>query len=250
MNKILFFLFAGFVVCCIGCGYNPDEPSGPGKTVAAKAGSTFTYKNTPIDTTGKELNDSSYITVDSVAETGITYLGKTHVTHFISTDMRFGIKSDKYVNYEDNGDVSFSTGGGFGAAFGVSFPDWNTFTIQSHTKISMQLVDTTLDLTGLGLPAPIHISGSDTLSYVNTGTVSVGSKSLPVFNMKQFGVFSGDMKIFIVIPVFSTTALSTLSFAPEIGYLAKQRTEPIKNLPLGFPSIRGTESVLISYQLK
>lgn len=250
MNKLLFSFLAVFVACCIGCGYKPDEPSGPGKTIPAKAGSTYTFKNTPIDTTGVELTDSSYMTMDSVVETGITYTGKTNVTHLVTTDLRTGLKTDKYINYEANGDISFSVGGGLGAAFGLPFPDWNTYTVQSHTTTSVQLFDTTIDLTALGLPAPLHISGSDTLSYVNTGSVPVSSKSLPVFNMKLLGVFKGDMTIFVVIPVFATTSVTTLSFAPEIGYYAKQRTEPIKNLPLGFPAVQGSNVLLISYQLR
>jgi hypothetical protein len=191
--------------------------------------------------------------MDSVAETGITYLGKTHVTHLISIDMRFGTKTDSYVNYEDNGDISISANAGIStllSVFGIHLPDWDTYTVQSHSKISYQLFDTTLDLTTLGLPAPIHITGSDTISYVNTGTVSVSSKSLPVFNMKQLGIYNGDMTIFIVIPVFSTTSLITLSFAPEIGNYAQKGTEPIKDLPLGFPSIQGSNVVLVSYHLK
>jgi hypothetical protein len=220
-------------------------PPGPGKTIAPKAGSTYTFKNTTIDTNGVTIESSAYFTTDSVVETGISYMGKSNVTHVVTTNLSSGVQSDSYLNFEPNGDVSFYSGGGAGFGFGGgSIPDWTLFGAQSHTVTHFNIADTSVDLLGNG--TLIHIVIADSIFYVDNGTFSIMGKNLAVINMNQVVNFTGS----IVIPLFSSRQISHFAMAPSIGYYADQRTDPGKSPIPGGQMSQGSESILTSYTLR
>ena len=236
-----------------GCSYNPTPDYTPGKTVPAKSGTTYTFKNTPIDTTGKPMPDSSYMTVDSVAETGLQLYGKNNVTHIVSTNLKFGLSTDNYINFESNGDVSIYTSSGIGAilaVFGINIPPWVTYPVQSHTTVSLKLFEDTVTIPNI--PLPLDVVGSDTNSFVNTGTATASGKTMGVFNLKSVTPISGSTSPFpgIKVPIFTTSQVRTISFAPSIGYYTDQLSNPMTNLPFGVPAIQGSDAVLVSYTLK
>lgn len=244
MNRIPIFIIGLFVVCCVGCAYNPGPNTlAPGKTIPAKAGSTYTFKNVQIDTNGHTIDSTAYFTRDSVDEVGITYFGKTNVTHLTTIDQRFGYSvSEQYINYETNGDISIYSGGAGGLGLGGgNVPDWITYCVQSHQLTSFKFADTTIDFNGV----PLHLTAFDSVVFVNNGTYHVGSTTLAVINMKQTATITGTV---VVVPLLTQTLVQHLSFAPSIGYYADQKTDPSKN-PAG-PSSQGNEVSLTSYTLR
>jgi hypothetical protein len=222
--------------------------SGPGRTVSPKAGSTFAFKNFQTDTLGKPIDSTITYTRDSVIETGITYAGKTNVTHFISVDAATGAVvtgSDTYYNYESNGDISINTGGaGISGFFGITLPAWSTYPVQSHTPSGFKFLDTTISVTGF--PVPIPVKGFDSISYVNNGTYSAGSANIPVFNSRH----NTTIVLSIIISQFTIPVTTHLSFAPSLGYDASEITDPTSGQGGLFPSSGGSEKILISYNLK
>ena len=247
MNRIPIFVIAVFVICSAGCHYDPGPPAGPGKTTPAKTGSTYTYKNTPIDTTGKLLTDSSYTTIVTVAITDTTYNGKTHVTRFSTQNMKTGLITNSFINYEDNGDISEYSGGSFLTVLGIKYPDWVTYPAQSHTSIGFKVYDDTVKI----LPVPIYLVVMDSITYVNWNSFPINNSSIPVLNLKQDRNYKGEVIIiagFPGIPI-GTNEVTTISFAPSIGYYADRTSQPTK-VPQGlFPSFQGSEMTLVSYTL-
>lgn len=241
------FVLSGFLALAffVGCAYDPGANTLPGKTVAPKAGSTFTFKNVQIDTLGKTIDSSAYTSRDSIMEIGTTYSGKTNVTHLSSTDLKTGVKSDTYINYETNGDVSIFTGGGGQSIFGGTFPNWLTLTVQSHTTTTLKLIDTTISFLLGGVSLPVHIVAIDTQKYVNNGTASVSGNTLPVINMSELIVATFNA----ILLSSSTTSITKIAFAPSIGYITDQRSEPTKGI-FGTRASNGSETTLISYTLK
>jgi hypothetical protein len=242
MNRILFFVIAVFVFCCVGCSYNPGPNStGPGKTIPAKPGSTYTFKHVGTDTTGKPIDSTAYYSRDSVVATGLDTLGKTNVTHFVTVDTLYGFPyNNTYINFEPDGDISlYSTTGGLG---GVTLPNWRTYPMQSHSTIGMKIGDTTVIFPGIPLPIPIKVF--DSIFYVNNSTYSVGN--IPVFNSKD--VLTINATVLFAPVIFVTTR--HISFAPSLGYIISDITDPTKS-PIGaIPSFPGREMTLVSYTLK
>src|SRR5207244_203861 len=87
--------------------------SGPGKTITVKVGSTFTFMNTPIDTNGKLMTDSSYMTVDSVANGDTNFMTKPYAMRITSRNTKTGLVTSSYINFEANGDYSEYIAGSF-----------------------------------------------------------------------------------------------------------------------------------------
>ncbi len=239
------FKFAS-ILCILfitGCSYNPGPNStGPGKTVPAKSGSTYTFKNVRTDTTGKKIDSTTYYSRDSVVFSGRDTLGKTNVSDIASVDTATGfVFSHTYYNFESNGDISLysGSGGGFG---GVTLPDWRTYPMQTHLTIGAKIGDTTLTIPGI--PVPIPIKAYDSVFYVNSSTYPVGS--IPVYNFKE--VITVNATIFFAPVTFVLTR--HLSFAPSLGYIISDITDPsISPTPL-IPSNGGSEMTLVSYKLK
>ncbi|MFI5265027.1 MAG: hypothetical protein ACHQM6_10970, partial [Candidatus Kapaibacterium sp.] len=187
------------------------KSSGPGKTIPAKPGSTFIFKNDQTDTSGRVIDSTVYYSKDSIAETGVFYAGKTNVTHIISVDPVTGLAYyDSYINFETNGDISVYVGsnGGFG---GVTLPPWRTYPIQSHVTLGAKVGDTTITFPGIPLPIPIKVY--DSLFYVNNSIFSVGTINIPVFNSLEVVTINATV---IIAPITSRT-LRLISFAPSLG---------------------------------
>ncbi len=230
----------------VGCAYNPGPNlNAPGKTVPAKPGSTYTFKNVQTDTTGKAIDSTLYYSKDSIAEVGITYNLKTNVTHIVSVDPVSGFSyGDTYINYETNGDISIYSGasGSFG---GVTLPPWRTYAVQSHTTAGAKFADTTVTLPQI--PIPVHITAFDTLSYVNSGTYANGTNNIPVFNMRDVLTENGSALILSL----TLHTVSHLAFAPSLGYVVSQITDPtISPNTTYIPSFGGSEMTLTGYILK
>jgi len=247
-------LFSAAICVCvfvIGCGYNPGGPLGPGKTLPAGAGSTYIYNNTPIDTTGKLITDSSYMSVDSVVAAGMTYNGKTNVTHFASRNLKTGVITSSYINFETNGDISEYVGGSILAFLGIKYPDWVTYPIQTHTASGFQVADTTINLPVQGLGSiPIHMIVVDSITYINWNSFILNNISIPVFNLKHQTNYSGTVTLLILPAPFNVNAITTISFAPSIGYYTDMTTQPF-HFPFNVLSaIQGSEKTLIAYNLK
>ena len=193
------------------------------------------------------MPDSAYTTVDSVAATDTTYNGKSHVTIMNSRNLKTGLTTSSYLNYEDNGDISEYAGGSFLAILGISYPNWITFPLQSHSTTGFKITDTTITLV-----VPIHVIAVDSMLYVNIGTFAVNEKTLGIFNMKHNDYYSGSVTIITGFPgiPFSTTQNIAMSFAPSIGYYTERTNQPFI-IPLGIaPSVNGLNKKLVSYQLK
>jgi len=160
------------ITVCSGCSYNPGSSNnGPGQTVPPKTGSVYIYNNTPIDTNGHPMTDSAYTTIDSVTATGMTYNGKSNVTHISTRNLKTGLVSSSYINYEANGDVSEYVGLSFLSLLGITYPDWATYPMQSHASVGRKAFDSTVNypVPGIGT-VPIHMMVLDTISYINTGS--------------------------------------------------------------------------------
>jgi hypothetical protein len=247
-------LFSSVVIACaflVGCSYNPGVPLVPGKTIPAGAGSTYIYSNTPIDTTGKLLTDSTYFTVDSVAAAGTTYSGKTNVTRFSIRNTKTGVVTLSYINFETNGDISEYVGGSLLSFLGIHLPDWVTYPMQTHTSYGSVIFDTTFNFpVPVVGTVPIHIVVSDSITYQNWDLFSLNNASIPQFNLSHKTNYNGVAKSFVDVSIFNSDALTTLSFAPSLGYYTKRTTQPFK-VPLGvFPSLQGSQKILTAYNLK
>ncbi len=237
------------IVFITGCSYNPGPNSvAPGKTMPGKAGSVYVYNNTPIDSNGHLLTDSAFMTVDSVAETGLTYNGRTNVTRFSIRNLKTGLITSSYINFESNGDISEYIGLSFLSFIGITYPDWATYPMQSHTSSGSKVADTTIQfpVPSLGT-VPIHIIVMDSLVYINWSSYPIDNTSISVFNLKHGTHFGGTVALFIPI---NSDALTTVSFAPSLGYYCEKTTQPF-HFPLGIlPPTNGTEKKLVSYNLK
>jgi len=245
---------AAVFICVLysGCAYNGAVVNNtPGNTIPAKAGSTYIYNNTPIDTSGKLLTDSAYQSVDSVAATGMSFSGKTNVTQFTSRNLKTGIVTPSYINFEANGDISEFIGGSFLSVLGITLPNWVTYPIQTHVSSGFKILDTSFSypLPVLG-NVPIHIIVVDSITYVNWDLFTLNNAYIPEFNLKHRTNYSGAVRIIIEQPLFNSDGITTLAFAPSIGYYTNKTTQPFK-VPLGlFPSIQGTQKILVAYNLK
>ncbi|MEI8133845.1 MAG: hypothetical protein WCH46_02060 [bacterium] len=230
-----------------GCKYEPATPELPGKTVAPKAGSVYVYDNYQTDTTGKKIDSSYSQSKDSVVESGITYSGKTNVVHMVSVDPVTGsvlLGSDSYLNFESSGDVSVYTGGAGGIGIpGVKLPDWNLMAVQTHTTVTAKVFDSTI--TFPGVPLPIHLTVTDTNRYVNTGTYTMGSIKLPIFNLVQ-SVLVNANAILTQINMINTTHIQ---YAPSIGNIASSVTDPTIDNSGFLGSQGGSIQTLVSYKL-
>ena len=242
------FKFAIASIFCLfvyaGCSYNPGPNSiAPGKTMPAKAGSTYTFRNVQTDSTGKKIDSTAFYTRDSVVATGKDTLGKTNVTDIANVDTTYGyIIFHTYINFEANGDISiYSPGGGFG---GVTLPNWRTYPMQSHTTLGAKIGDTTITYTGI--PVPIPIKAFDTLSFVNSGSYSLDNISIPVFTSKDVITINATV-LFSQVTFLLTRHIS---FAPSLGYIISDISDPTKS-PIGLiPSTGGSEMTLVRYKLK
>ncbi len=241
------------IVFYTGCAYNPGPTiTGPGKTVPPKTGSVYIYNNTPIDTNGHPMPDSAYTTIDSIAATGTTFSGKTNVTQVSIRNTKTGLVTNSYYNYETNGDLSEYVHGSALSFLGITYPDWVTYPMQSHTTSGSKVADTTISFPVGPISVPIHMVVTDSLSYVNAGTYSFNQTSLAVFNLKHETFYNGTITLIPGLPgtQIGTTGTTSLSFAPSIGFYAERKSDPII-VPQGlFPSINGLDITLTSYQLK
>src|SRR5947209_5470499 len=132
--NILIFLFCSLTMH--GC--KPGTSSIPpdlGQTTRPKSGSTFTFRNVPLDKNGTAEPDSAYTTMDSVMESGINFSGKNNVVLFASR-IHNGSWSESYLNYEANGDFSIY----FPNA--SSLPPWVTLPVHSRNAQVIILIDT------------------------------------------------------------------------------------------------------------
>lgn len=242
-----FKFIVAFVFCMVmysGCSYNPGPNSmGPGKTIPAKAGSTYNFKTVQTDTTGKPIDSTTRYSRDSVVSSGQDTLGKTNVTHFVSIDTVYGYTyNDTYINFEANGDLSFyQPGGGLG---GVTLPDWRTYPMQSHTTIGAKVGDTTI--TFPGIPVPISLTAFDSLFYVASGAYSAGTTSIPVFNLKEVITVNAT----ILFSPVKFTPTRHISFAPSLGYIVADTADPVLSTVAVIPSSGGSIKTLVSYKLK
>jgi hypothetical protein len=254
--KILSQIFAAAVILIFvfsGCAYNPGSTNpGPGNTIPPKAGTVYIYNNTPIDTNGHPMPDSAYTTVDSIAATGTTYSTKTNVTQVSIRNLKTGLVTTSYVNYETNGDISEYVGGSFLAALGITYPDWVTYPMQSHTNSGSTVADTTINLPFGPVTVPLHMVVTDSIDYVNWTNFPLNQSSLDVVNLKHQTDYNGTLTIIPGLPgtKIGTTGMTTIAFAPSIGYYADHTTKPLI-IPQGlFPSINGLETTIVSYNLK
>ncbi|MEP7235269.1 MAG: hypothetical protein ABI778_08235 [Ignavibacteriota bacterium] len=246
MKQYTFFVVAGFVLYLCGCAYDPSEPglSKPGKTIPPASGSAFTYENIPIDTNGVEHPDSSYFSIVAIADSGITYAGKTNVTHLTTLNLKDGSSGDEYVAYESNGGISFYTGASIFSFIGLRLPDWNTFPVQTKVTSGAKVADTNISFNAI----PIAVKGYDTTNYIGSANTKVSGKDIAIINMKHSLTFNCVATLIIQIP-FNVFIITTASIAPSIGYYTNRVNEPVKIPVPGFPSFAGLRQTLVSYHL-
>ncbi|MDP4237800.1 MAG: hypothetical protein Q8919_15265, partial [Bacteroidota bacterium] len=162
-----------------------------------------------------------------------------------NVDTTYGfVLSHTYLNFESNGDLSVYVGGNGSSFAGVALPDWRTYPMQTHTTFGVKVADTTITFPGIPLPIPLKVF--DSMFYVNSGVYTVGTASIPVFNMKESLTYDAT----ILFSAITTSTARHISFSPSLGYIISDITDPTKS-PIGaIPSFGGLEVTLISYKLK
>jgi len=225
-------LFVVLVAFLSSCGSN--NPVGVvGMTYRQpKVGDSFTIDNYKTDTaTGQPVPGSRHTSVDTFAQTGMKYMGKTNVTQIVSTS---GVSN--YLNYEANNDISI-----FEPNTGGIVPLWITFPVGSKSSITTIISDTSAIVSGV----PIEMKLSAITSYVDDETMIVKGQTLSVVKIKQ----QGNLTITTAGVPKTQTNNAYLYYAPSLGYVAKAEI-PISVDPNGVTKSQGTLNVLIDYTLK
>ncbi len=211
------------------------SPSGTTATyIQTKSGSTFTFDEYATDTTtGLPVPGTRDTAVQTVLQTGMTYMGKTNVTkiHEISPSVDDTI----YINYETNHDVSV-----FEATALDTEPVWNALPTGSKSSNSITS-DTTVSVFGV----PVETKISQTIAYLDNETMTVNGNSIGVSKLSETVSFT-------TISAGTSSTQSSLGYfyyAPSLGFIARTE-QPVQAALFGNGKAEGPVSTLINYSLK
>lgn len=225
-----------FIAVSIFSGCDSGTNSGPSlATVAPKAGSSYTYFSVELDSLGRQIPGSDRMYTDSVMETDLSYEGKTRVMRVTRFENDFD-RGDAYYCFELNGDISaFIDFGGF-----FPFPSlWITYPVQSHQPKTYTVIDTTLIVGGQSM----HITTKVTLSNEGISSMTIHDSTLMLTKIKVVGsnTITPDPEN------MSYSVIGYTYFAPSIGYVAQNHSDPYK-IP-DAPYQNGEDVKLVDYIL-
>jgi hypothetical protein len=222
MNKLsnrFLFLLSLFVASAF-LGSCKSSSTGPGSSniKTPGVGSFFITEEQTLDSNGTVI--SSYFDTATVAQAGLTVMGKTNVVA-----MNLGVPDLQYYNYEPNGDLSYLTDD-------AGPEEWGTipFGSQGMTQLPAQ--------SGSGFHETKTAVGA------GTGSVIVNGQSFSTEKVIVTSVFTDTL----FNETSQDTTIDTAQFAPAIGWIVSEETPGTRDHILGVMSST-RRSVLVDYKL-
>jgi hypothetical protein len=215
---------------------------GTGLHYQAKVGSSYTFAGYDKDSNGVKKSGTDRTTVAYITDNGLFYAGQSNVREVVE------ISDTTYFHYESNGDVSiFFKGleidtithdrkgaGWMRLPFGSLLAGVTLYT----------LPDTVLTRSIAGVPVNVHFGMNVSVDYVGAENILVGTETLSTQKVK--------LTIQVTLKTASATQVTTAtdyySYAPTIGYLAKEEKAQTVTPKSGKDG--GSTKVLTQYQLK
>ena len=214
----LFFTCVVTVAFFSGCSSNTNPSTG---TLGPKAGSYFTTQYKSLDSNGVLV--SSYTLSDTIAQSGLSIMGKTNVVA-----VRSGVPDLAYWNYEVNGDFSvLSDDAGYSAWY--SYPFGSQGTIQLPVETPGNGIRITKTATGAGADSVV-INGES--FYTKKITITTAFSDTDAFSNQ----------------VLTQITVDTVRFAPALGWIVSEHTLGTYNPILNYTS-NTQVNTLVDYKL-
>lgn len=241
MNRYVIFLASALALSlftsCDSSSNSTTPPPTYGGNTFPKTGSTYNYDFYQTDSNGNNIENTYQQQTASVVADNQTYKGKSKVFQVADNG------ANNYYTYEQNGDVDIyldqSAFGAVATFLGESFfSQWYLLPTASKLK-GLILYDTTQTIDSQFGPLEVRIQAI--VGYIGEETLTVAGELLTAQKCKL--TITGS------IPIAGTAKLEQeISFAPKIGYIAKQVSKTTFPPLFGFPP-SGDYRILTSYTL-
>lgn len=225
------FFLAALVVTCLLASCAPD-PSNPGASFAfvkAKVGSTYTFDYFETDSTGAVIPGSRDTIINTIAETGVAFEGRTDVS---VVEGFWGSPDDTlWFACEANNDVSLSL------AISSRKRAWAAMPINSNTPRTVDAADTMTESSVIRIERRIFTSSREGID-----TIVIHGQSFPAVKTK--------LRVRTISILDGTTTLDDeqdlyVNWVPSLGYMSRAYTAGQRD-PIG---ARGRDQQLLDYHL-